>query len=541
MEEQVKVEEQEQEQEQSTSGQKALYMFAYSQGFLQLLLACTTFAGGYFIGVQMVADFLPFVPAYVVGTVSGALFMFGIDGQLDAAMAGLHDEKQAAKSRFLFIAIFASIGTGLFTAFAGWVVGETKGEPISLSDKKEYVSEAVTGNENRIALLTAGITADSAAIAQKMKQWRKDTAAVLAAANESHARLYRSGGYLAKRYQSARFQTMQAFCANLDTINAQYRRQVLPLTSAMNQKKQALSAAMSSDVAGEAMAYLQEEDMARAEHGKVWKIGVWYADVLALIFVWVGFFAQRQLKATGADFNIRTKSIWITVKDWFDSMMNATGESTEEVTGALQELVASLMGLVAWIIGLVAYVITAPTRISRENIFMLWEGVSKGVNRSTAKAAEGVNRAAEKIPEAPHLEALKASGLNARTVVNFMGNSTQGSAPNINANSAPNSSGIQRGEKSSARQQVKPLFQRKTNASQPNKVKGLAGEQVRLKYEDGGALKKVKIGKRWYNKTQLQQKRRNALNYAERTDNENTAKSNREKAKFIEGLLSRFE
>lgn len=529
------------DQQIKEGGQKALYMFAYSKGFLQTLLAATTFAGGYFIGVNMVSDYLPFVPPWVIGAIAGVLFMFGIDGQLDAAFAALQDEKETRKSQFLALAIFASLATGGFTAFAGWVVGESKAKPTSMEDKQAYINEMSEKTDDRIAMLSAGISSDSSELIRVLAEWSTDTAAVLASGNESHVRLYRSGGYKAPRYQSDNYQTMRAFCANLDTINARYESRVSPIIASMNQKKAALSTAMSADVAGTVLGEINAGDAQRAKQGEVWKLGVWYADVLALLFVWIGFIAQRKLKESGAAFNVRTKSIWITVKDWFDNMANSASDSSEEVTGALQDLLGSIMSLVAWVIGLVAYVITAPTRINRENIFMLWEGTTKGVNRATAKAAHVVNRGAEKIPDSPNIEALKKEAFSARTVVNFMGNSAQNSTHPKAPNSAQNSAGIQRGEKSNERTKVKTLFQRKTNAPQPNKIEGLDGEEVRLKYSAGNALKKVRIGQRWYNKKQLQQKRRNALNYAEKTDNQDTAEKNIRRAEFLESIINKFE
>lgn len=522
-------------------GQKALYMFAYSKGFLQALLAATTFAGGYFIGVNMVSDYLPFVPAWIIGSVIGILFMFGIDGQLDAAFAALQDEKETRRSQFLALAVFASLATGGFTAFAGWVVGESKAKPTSIDEKREYVNEMVGKTEDRISVLIAGISADSAEVEKVVSQWKADTAAVLSAGNESHVRLYRSGGYKAQRYQSGNYQTMQAFCANLDTINAKYESRLSPVIASMNQKKAALSAAMSADVAGQALGEINAGDAQRAKQGEVWKFGVWYADVLALMFVWIGFIAQRKLKKSGAKFNVRTKSIWIAVKDWADNMANSASDSSAEVTSAMQELFGSVMSLVAWVIGLISYIITAPTRIDRENIFLLWEGLTKGFNRATAKGAETINLSAEKIPDAPRINALKNETFSARTVVNFMGNSTQDSTRPKPLDSAHYSAGVQRGEKSNENGEVKPLFQRKTNARKPNKIEGLDGEEVRLKYGSGSALKKVRIGNRWYNKRQLQQKRRNALNYAEKTDNNDTAEKNFQRAEFLGNLIDKFE
>lgn len=540
----------EEEKKEKTGAQKALYLFAYSKGALQLFLAFTTFAGGYFLAVNMVADWLPFLPEWIIGGTAGLLIMWGIDGQLDASFAGLQDEENAKKAAFfLILAILTSIGTGGFTAFAGWAVGQIKATPTGMDKKEEYISQRNEEAEAHISRLQASIKQDSIELSEIQAKWQQDTARAIAAGNDSHVRLYRSGGYRAKRYQTDNYQTMQAFCANIDTINAGYAIMANHVRGLMALKEKAISTALSKDATANAQAELAGIDAANVANGDTIKFGIWYADIISLLFVWIGFFAQRKLKSAGAKFNIRTKSIWVAAKDWADNMTNSIGESSDAFTASIQDLLAGIIHLISWVVGLFTTIITAPTKIELANVWAFLAGLAKGLNRTTAKAAEVVNKAAEKIPD--------STPDGGRTVVTFMGNSTPVSPPqqpNISAvvstldsthNSTPVSpppiAGIQRAEKIERKPVSPPVFQRPVNRVESNNGGSFEGEAVRLNWGEDGRLKKVKIGQRWYTKSQLGQQKRNALNYALKTDNPDTAEKNKKRAEFFSGLLARFD
>lgn len=335
------------------------------------LLATSTIIGAAFIGAAQIDNVWLSI---ITGATCGFAAYVAIDLMLAAIMGDLIDPKRSQFIKWVLMIILL-IATGFFTAIVGLFVGDHMSEPKSTDDKQE-IRAAITDRYNeRISASQSSADQIKKDIRDLTRQFKKDTAAIIAGMPSNHRKLYRKG--LHARYMTRTgYATLKENVSRIDNRISEYNSAFTAKNTTLSTLESDLATMRGADPLETVNAEMKAEEERMKHRADMVSGMIWIFDIVLVFALFFSFHFIRSAIKRDPSIEIPENHFHSWVLDRIKNLSKKMLESTDGSDKGLQYFVKNFLGFFGEIGGLLGWgfhvgskIVSAPRRMSEKQGF----------------------------------------------------------------------------------------------------------------------------------------------------------------------------